>query len=102
MVTIDFSDIMSDIAARLSAGETLAERMHDLHYGVMAELEEGLRVILAQIQSTQEINMNNQIGYNINPEPTTILPLQIVKGQNCYLESDFIKTVYSEISKSFK
>jgi hypothetical protein len=43
---------MSDAATRLSAGEPLADLMPDLHYGVMAEVEEFLSRLLDRLQST--------------------------------------------------
>ncbi len=63
---------MSDAAARLSAGEAFADLMPDLHYGVMAEVEEFLVRLLHQLQSTVEADMNNPIGLNNSPQPTTI------------------------------
>lgn len=80
MVTIDCSDLLSDFAARLLAGEPLSELMPDLHYGILAELEECLRLILAQLQSKMEVIMNNPIGNNNNSEPTTTCPSQPAKG----------------------
>jgi len=62
---------MSDADTRLSAGEPLADLMPDLYYGVMAEVEEFLVRLLHQLQSTVEENMNNPIGLNNSPQPTT-------------------------------
>lgn len=73
-ITVDCSGLLSDVAARLSAGETLAEMMPDLHYGVLAELEECLGILLAQLQQTIGGPMNNPIGNNNSPEPTIIMP----------------------------
>jgi hypothetical protein len=71
---------MLDFATRVSAGETLAELISDLHYGVMAELEECLRIILSQIQSRIEENVNNPIGNNNSSEPTKIQLLHDREG----------------------
>jgi len=80
MITIDCSGLMSDFATRISAGETFAELLPDLHYGVLAELEEFLSRILAQLLLTTEDAMNGQIGNNNSSEPTTILSLRNREG----------------------
>lgn len=48
--------------------------MPDLHYGVMAELEERLNMILTRLQHSMEECMNNPIGNNNSPEPTKFQP----------------------------
>ncbi len=65
---------MSDTVRRLSAGGTFAELMPDLHYGVLAELEECLSKLLNQLQETVEANMNNPIESSNSPEPTNVQP----------------------------
>ena len=72
-VTVDCSELLSGI---ISTQETLVEMMPDLHYGILAELEECLDKVLNLVQSTvQEGTMNEQIRPNSNPEPMTSLPL---------------------------
>jgi hypothetical protein len=73
MITIDCSGLLSDFATRLSAGETLAELMPDLLYGILAELEEVLDQLLTHLLM-QEVKMNNVIGRNNSPEPANLLP----------------------------
>jgi len=67
---------MHDTTTRLSAGETLAELMPDLHYGVLAELEECLSKLLDLLQSKVEEAMVGKIpiGRSDSPELTMFLP----------------------------
>jgi hypothetical protein len=71
---------MSDLATRISAGETFAELLPDFHYGLLAELEECLYRILAKAQLITEDTMNSQIGNNNSSEPTKILSLHNCEG----------------------
>ena len=76
-MTVDCSSLLSDIAERLSAGETFAEMMSDLHYAVLAEIEEYLDGVLSLIQVTfEEVSVNNsqEMRPNNNPEPMLLLP----------------------------
>ncbi|HEX5736848.1 MAG TPA: hypothetical protein VF131_28720 [Blastocatellia bacterium] len=74
MITIDCSDLVSDVARRLSAGEISAELMPELRYGVIAEVEEFVTELLNRIQTTMETNMINTVqnGLSSNPQPTTL------------------------------
>jgi len=76
-VTVDCSALLSDIVVRFSAGETLAAMMSDLHYGILAELEECLDKVLNLVQLTVEETMDNsqQIIPDSSPEPMTSFPL---------------------------
>lgn len=69
-VTVDCSDLMSDIALRFLAGDTLAELLPDLYYGVQAEVEEFLSVLLETIRLAMEVNMPSRdtIGPSNSPE----------------------------------
>jgi len=73
-VTIDCSDLMSDLAARLSAEQDPAEMMSDLHYAVLAECEQFLSVLLDRIQYTKEAAMENASRLSASLELTIIAP----------------------------
>src|SRR5437868_14485929 len=67
LIIIDCCDLNSDLARRLSAGETLSEMMSELHYGIMAEVEGFARELLNTLQTTIGETMintdqNGQIG----------------------------------------
>jgi hypothetical protein len=65
---------MSDFAVRLSSGEDLGQLFADLHYGLLAELDEVARRLLVDLCSAMEVAMNNQIGRSNSPQPTTMMP----------------------------
>jgi hypothetical protein len=73
---------VSDTIARLSESESLSELLPDLHYGVIAEVEECLGKILTLLQSEIEETMNrkNPIGSSNSPQPTLFLPSTKVGG----------------------
>lgn len=75
-ITIDCSKLLKDLQDRLSAGDSLADLMHDMHYGVLAEVEECLDRLLGLIQLKMEKTMVNTItvGRNTSPEPPKSLP----------------------------
>lgn len=72
--TIDCSDLTSDFAARLSSGEDLDQLFTDLHYGLLAEVDEVINWLRVQLHSTMEVAMNNQIGRSNSPQPTSNVP----------------------------
>ena len=74
MVTVDYSDILSDIAQLLSEGVPLEVVIEDAWYSIQAEIEllhDGLH------KQVVEVIMSGKIEFDNNPEPTTSLPLQI-------------------------
>jgi hypothetical protein len=74
-ITVDCSTLMWDLAQRLSAGESLEELTPDLHYGLLAEVDEFARELLARLQSTLEVDMSHESNRLSNsPEPATIHP----------------------------
>ena len=76
-MTVDCAALVADIESRIAAGETPAELLPDLYYGVLAELEEALDRVLALVQSTMEGNNMNQnpVGLINGSEPMVSRPL---------------------------
>lgn len=66
-ITVDYSDIMSDIAQQLSNGISLEQVIEDLWYSVQAEADL-LRDNL--YQHIMEVIMSENIEHDNNPEST--------------------------------
>lgn len=78
-ITVDYSDIMSDIAQQLSNGISLEQVIEDLWYSVQAEADL-LRDDL--YQHITEVIMSEKIEHDNNPESTIFPSLQTLEG--CY------------------
>lgn len=76
-ITVDYSDIMSDIAQLLSNGISLEQVIEDLWYSVQAEADL-LRDNL--YQHIMEVIMSENIEHDNNPESTILTSLQTLKG----------------------
>ncbi len=76
LVTVDCSSLLTDLDSRVASEEGSETIMADLHYGVMAEVEEFLHALLPRIQ---EVMMVNQLRMRspISPELTNIHSLKI-------------------------
>jgi hypothetical protein len=70
-ITVDYSDIMSDIVLLRSNDVSLEPIFEDLWYAVQAEAD-WLRDHLYQLIT--EVIMSDKIELDNNPEPTTLPP----------------------------
>jgi hypothetical protein len=75
-VAVDCTDLASDIAERIAAGESLADLWPDLYYAILAEVEAFLRKLFELIRIAMEANMpsSDTIRPSNSPESLNILP----------------------------
>ncbi len=95
--TIDCSNLLADLDARLTRNDRVDTLLADLHYGILAELELLLNGLLEQVGNIVEDHMNgtrSSIGHNSSPEPLNstpplregvVLSSQVVTGKSCAL-----------------
>ena len=67
---------MRDLAERFEDGEAADDLVEDLHYGLMAEVEEFVSELLARLQSACEGDMSYTCTNRLSnsPEPATLRP----------------------------
>lgn len=73
---------MSDLAQRLLAGESLEQLLPDLHYSLLAEVEEFAGELLARVQAVLEVEMSHIEATRLSnsPEPATVSPSSSEEG----------------------